>query len=151
MWAPEVRQATDNADFARRAQLMLFSALASMDGWNTGFVPWNSSVVDRSSEAMFVRYAQERAKLQPFLLSAYRRQSQTGVPVARSVIIDYDNATEFYTTADQYLLGDGLLVAPVVEVGALNRSVAFPPGNDWVDYWSPSTKYAGGTRQTVSA
>ena len=38
VWAPETRHATESADFARRAQLMLFSGLASMDGWNTGFV-----------------------------------------------------------------------------------------------------------------
>ena len=91
VWAPEVRSATANADFTRRAQLMLFSALASMDGWNTGFVPWNSTAVDAESEAMFATYAQERAKLLPFLYSAYRRQGVEGIPVARAMIVDFDN------------------------------------------------------------
>ena len=78
-----------------------------MDGWDTGFVPWNSSAVDPDSEAMFSRYAQERAKLSPFLYSAYNRQGGTGVPVARALMVDYDSDTASYSIADQYLLGDG--------------------------------------------
>ena len=93
VWSPETRHATSNSDFARRAQLMLFSGLASMDGWNTGFVPWNSSVVSAESENMFSALTQERAKLQPFLFAAYRRQGVSGVPVCRAMMVDYDNDT----------------------------------------------------------
>ena len=49
VWAPETRHATESADFARRAQLMLFSGLASMDGWNTGFVRHRHALCPPSS------------------------------------------------------------------------------------------------------
>ena len=101
VWAPETRHATDNSDFARRAQLMLFSGLASMDGWNTGFVPWNSTAVSAESEKMFSELTQERAKLQPFLYAAYQRQGVSGVPVCRAMMVDYDNDTLSYTIDDQ--------------------------------------------------
>eukprot|EP01052_Picozoa_sp_SAG31_P020363 SAG31_NODE_1526_length_8004_cov_4.741176_9_plen_191_part_00 len=161
VWAPEVRSATANADFTRRAQLMLFSALASMDGWNTGFVPWDSKNVDAASEAMFSHYARERAKLQPFLYAAYQRQSVSGVPVVRAMTVDYDSDVAGYEIADQYLLGDGLMVAPVLDQSASHRSVHFPANaatedeveEEWVDYWSPGTSpiYKGGTQANVSA
>jgi alpha-D-xyloside xylohydrolase len=156
VWAPEVRSATANADFTRRAQLMLFSALASMDGWNTGFVPWNSSAVDAESEAMFANMAQERAKLSPFLYSAYQRQGVDGVPVARAMMVDFDNDTASYSIEDQYLLGDGLMVAPVGATESQNstqRTVHFPPGYQWIDYWNPTTgvTHQGGTNTVVAA
>ena len=78
-------------------------------------VPWNSTAVDAASERMFVELAQERAKLQPFLFSAYRRQSLSGVPVCRAMTVDYDNDTASFAIDDQFLLGDGLMVAPVTE------------------------------------
>ena len=77
VFAPEVRSATSAADFARRSQLMLFGGVASMDGWSSGFVPWNSSVVTPEVEAMFAALAQERARLATFLLSAYARQGRS--------------------------------------------------------------------------
>merc|ERR1740117_2169939 len=138
-----------------RAQLMLFSGLASMDGWDTGFVPWNSSKVEPDSEAMFSKYTRERAKLVTFLYSAYRRQGQTGIPVARALMVDYDNDTEAFTIEDQFLLGDELMVAPVSRqdyMNATSRQVHFPPGHDWVDYWEPSSKpYLGGSTVEVQA
>ena len=36
---------------------------------------------------------------------------------------------------DTYLLGEHLLVAPVVEAGARSRAVLLPPGS-WVDWWT---------------
>ena len=152
VWSPETRHATGNSDFARRAQLMLFSGLASMDGWNTGFVPWNSSVVSAESENMFSALTQERAKLQPFLYAAYQRQGVSGVPVCRAMMVDYDHDTLSYTIDDQYLLGDGLLVAPVVEENATSRSVHFPGDDEWVDYWANTTaSHKGGSTVTVAA
>ena len=43
-WAPELRDAASPSEFARRAQVMLFSGLCSEDAWNTGFMPFPPSV-----------------------------------------------------------------------------------------------------------
>jgi alpha-glucosidase (family GH31 glycosyl hydrolase) len=144
VFAPEVRKSDGDSDFARRAQLMLFSALASMDAWNTGFVPWGDDV-SAANAAMFVRLAAERESLQTFLYSAYYRQSTTGVPVARALVVDHeaDNAT--WTLAEQFLLGDGLLVAPAA-VNSTSIDVYFPAGGNWTDYWrADPTVHVGGT------
>lgn len=49
--------------------------------------------------------------------------------------------------SDEYLFGDSLLVAPVVERGAVSRSVIFPPGR-WIDWWSGKV-YEGGKAEAV--
>ena len=71
--------------------------------------------MDAASERMFAELAQERAKLQPFIYSAYYRQGLSGVPVCRAMTVDYDNDTASFAIDDQFLLGDGLMVAPVTE------------------------------------
>ena len=149
--APEVRGAHDNSDFARRAQLMLFSGLASMDGWNTGFEPWQPDI-SAANAKMFAALARERSKLATFLFTAYNRQSTTGVPVVRSLVVDYDVDTAAFAMVDQFLLGDGLMVAPT-PVNATSRNVTFPLGSgSWADYWGKSpVSYAGGKTYTLAA
>jgi hypothetical protein len=130
---------------------MLFSALASMDGWNSGFTPFVPDV-SPASAAMFVALSAERAALKTFLFSAYHRQTVDGLPVARHVVVDYDDdATALSVVDDQYLLGDGLMVAPVVAANATQRAVVFPRGDTWQSYWNRSVVYGGGTALNVSA
>jgi alpha-glucosidase (family GH31 glycosyl hydrolase) len=50
---------------------------------------------------------------------------------------------------DQYLLGDDLLVAPVLNPGQTERSVYLPTAS-WRDYWTGET-YQGPGRVTVPA
>lgn len=45
---------------------------------------------------------------------------------------------------DTYLLGDALLVAPVVDRGRRSREVTLPGGR-WVDWWSGAVVEGGGT------
>ena len=64
-----------------------------------------------------------------------------GRPIQRPVGLAYPELGKH--PDDEYLMGDNLLVAPVVDRGVTARPVLFPPG-DWVDYWD-GTVYSGGT------
>ena len=50
---------------------------------------------------------------------------------------------------DQFMLGDSLLVAPVVEEGATTRSLYLPPGT-WYHVWT-GDNYEGGVTLTIDA
>jgi alpha-D-xyloside xylohydrolase len=50
---------------------------------------------------------------------------------------------------DTYLMGDHLLVAPVVREGVTERPVTLPPG-DWIDWWTGEV-IAGGREVTAAA
>jgi alpha-glucosidase (family GH31 glycosyl hydrolase) len=45
---------------------------------------------------------------------------------------------------DQHLLGDQLF-ASVITTDVTTKSVKFPTGSNWIDYWNEDTVYAGGT------
>lgn len=74
-----------------------------------------------------------------------------GLPLARPLNFRGDNPGEKYADIpDEYLWGDEVLVAPVMERGATSRRVVFPAG-EWIDFFKPSQRYAGGEEATVDA
>jgi alpha-D-xyloside xylohydrolase len=70
-----------------------------------------------------------REALRPYIGRAMRRYQAEGIPPMRAVAFDFpdDPAAD---APHQYLFGDALLVAPVVEAGAVGRRVVLPQG-EW--------------------
>jgi len=52
--------------------------------------------------------------------------------------------------ADQYMMGDGYMAAPILNLGQRSRPVYFPHGADWEHHYT-GTLYKGGTTETVDA
>jgi alpha-glucosidase len=57
---------------------------------------------------------------------------------------------ETWDISDQFMIGDSLLVAPVVTEGATSRSVYFPEGT-WYNVWEVEEPVAGRQRIEVDA
>ncbi|MFT3943000.1 MAG: glycoside hydrolase family 31 protein [Ancrocorticia sp.] len=92
--------------------------------------PWSfgPAVLDIAREALQLRY-----RLMPYIYSAFVEAAEFGTPVQRPLILEdqYDGVTA--DIDDQYLFGPNLLVAPVLEPGATQRSV-YLPGGAWYDW-----------------
>ena len=148
-WAPELRDAASPSEFARRAQVMLFSGLASEDAWNTGFMPFEPSV-NATSAAIFKTFFDARAELVPALYSAYNRQSAAGLPAVRHPVMDFDSDAALRDVLDEFMLAD-LLVAPG-PIGGASRSVYFPVGgSNWVSFFNPTGQvFTAGQAYNVS-
>jgi len=83
-----------------------------------------------------------RYQLLPEIYNAMHDASESGVPAMRPLMLDYPGDEGTYGIDDEFLFGSDLLVAPVVEEGAMSRGVYLPAG-DWYDYWT-GQHYAGG-------
>ena len=68
----------------------------------------------------------------------------------RPLWYEFPGDPEAWETEDEYTLGASLLVAPVTEAGAAERSVYLPAGTVWKDC-STGTVYKGGQRVIVPA
>jgi alpha-glucosidase len=68
----------------------------------------------------------------PYLYSAFIEASETGAPVQRPLIFDFQNDLGARQVDDQFLLGRDLLVAPIYRPGQTSRVVYLPPGS-WID------------------
>ncbi len=78
-----------------------------------------------------------RYRLLPMLYAAAFEASRSGTPLMRRCDLEWPEHPEA-TDSTQYLLGDDLLVAPIVEPargGIASRAVWIPPGQ-WQDLWS---------------
>jgi alpha-glucosidase (family GH31 glycosyl hydrolase) len=113
-------------------------------GWNTGEtgpietpnVPLDEKELHNAQvEPICRKYLELRYRMMPYLYSAVRECTQTGMPVIRALWLHYPEDTIAVARGDQFLWGRDLLVAPVVEQGATVRKVYLPSGV-WYDFWN---------------
>lgn len=110
---------------------------------------WES---DPDSTAHFARWADLHIRLFPYLYGLAAQGADSGLPMMRGLALEYPDWEPAWTITDQFLLGDRILVAPVVEAGATSRTLELPGGT-----WYPLlggdalTIGAGGDAVTVDA
>ena len=104
---------------------------------------------DDQTTDVFRRYAKLHVSLFPYIYTFAQEAARTGLPIIRHPMLEFPDDPASYSTYCEYLLGDRLLVAPVVKEGATTRSLYLPKGA-WVNYWSGET-VEGGKEVTVAA
>ncbi|HYP97162.1 MAG TPA: TIM-barrel domain-containing protein [Polyangiaceae bacterium] len=90
-----------------------------------------------------------RYRLLPYIYSAFVNASETGAPVQRPLVFDFQHDRQAWETEDAYLFGEALLVAPVTSPGCTARHVYLPAGS-WVDFYT-GQRHAGGQLITALA
>lgn len=87
-------------------------------------------------------YAELRYRLMPYTYTLAWEARDRGLPLMRALWLHYPNDPVAQATADEFMWGRDLLIAPVFTKGAKSRDVYLPAG-DWYDWWTQE-KYAGG-------
>jgi alpha-glucosidase len=100
-------------------------------------------------EDIIRKYLKLRYALLPYLYTALEEAHRTGVPPFRPLLLNYQDDPSTYNLDDQFMVGDDILVAPIVKPDVTRRLVYLPAGS-WYDYWT-NKKYAGGTMISVEA
>jgi alpha-glucosidase len=90
------------------------------------------------------KWLRRRYRLLPLLYRLFLEAHETGLPVIRPMWMHYER-----TALDQFLVGDALLVAPILDKGKRAREVVLPEGS-WVDY-ETGVVHKGGTTIRVEA
>jgi alpha-glucosidase len=98
---------------------------------------WGDVIEDLVRQAIGLRY-----RLLPYLYAAFVQAAESGAPVQRPLVFDYQYDPAVRDVDDQYLLGRDLLVAPVAGSGVTARQVYLPPGR-WYD-WHTGEAFDGG-------
>jgi alpha-glucosidase len=83
---------------------------------------------DAETLAHYARYADEHVRLYPYLHGLHARSVRDGTPMLQPVGFLHDAP---WDVTDAWMLGEGLLVAPVLEAGAESRVVDLPPDVAW--------------------
>ncbi len=83
-----------------------------------------------------------RYRLLPYLYTAFRVSSETGAPIQRPLVFDFQDDLRAAAVDDQFLLGDALVVSPILAAGQTSRSTYLPEGS-FVDWHSKETHRGG--------
>ena len=67
----------------------------------------------------------------------------------RPLVLNYENDPQVYNLNDEYMVGEDILAAPVVQEGQTKRAVYLPKGK-WIDFWN-GVEHAGKTTILVDA
>lgn len=102
-------------------------------------------------EEISKNYIKMRYEWLPYNYTLAYENSAFGLPLARPLNFRGENpGKKFAEIADEYLWGDEVLVAPVMQKGARSREVVFPAG-EWIDFFNPQKRYPGGSTAKVDA
>ena len=69
----------------------------------------------------FGRLTRIYKELKPYIKKAVSQNTQEGTPVMRPLFLQYESDKEAFDQDYQYMFGDDLLVAPVLEPGMLSQ------------------------------
>ena len=136
--------------FVRWVQACCLNPRMVMNSWKadgTTNVPWlHPEVTHHVAAAIRLRYT-----LMPYLWSLFERAHTHHEPIIRPTFYDFPDDEQCFADCDDFMLGDALLVAPVVEQGATTRRVYLPQGPQaWFDFAS-GERFAAGQVHEVDA
>jgi alpha-D-xyloside xylohydrolase len=155
LWTPEVRHATSAEDLIRRLQTAMLSPQALINAWYIKNPPWKQWDTPLNNADTFVSNWQEveaicrdtlklRMQFLPYLYAAFYRYAVEGLPPFRALVMDYPADKNTHKLDDEYLMGDRVLVAPVL--AAQKTRPIYLPAGQWHDFWTNAV-YAG--EQTI--
>lgn len=145
----------DTGGFVGNATEELFARWISMGAF-TPFFRGHSNVNTRDSEPWAYgehteeisrNYINLRYRLMPYLYAMFYEASESGIPINRSLAMDYTHDEKVYDQAyeNEFLFGDSILVAPVSSQKVIEK--IYLPEGKWYDLFTDS--YYEGGKETI--
>ena len=116
----------------------LLSTHSRLHGSSSYRVPWN---YDEESVDVVRRFAKLKASLMPYLYRNAIETSKTGVPMMRSMVLEFTGDKTVPYLDKEYMLGDSLMVAPIFNEKGI-ASYYLPEGR-WTSVLTGEEKEGG--------
>ena len=107
------------------------------------WAPWR--VLDEYHARLCLEAARLHKNFAPYIIEQVKSSAVTGEPIVRHLDYEYPHMG-YEGVLDQFMLGDRILVAPVITKGQTERKVILPEGK-WK--YLGKTEYEGGSTVTV--
>ena len=91
-----------------------------------------------------------RYRLLPYIYSLAWKVTSDDYTIQRPLVMDFRSDPATLEIGDQFMFGPALLVSPVLNQGATQRSLYLPAGARWYDFWT-GRHDEGGATVTVDA
>lgn len=112
---------------------------------NRDRTPWNIQERTGNTNVIptFRALANLRMNLLPVILHLAKRSAESGLPMMRALPLHYPEDKRATDFPFQYLFGEDLLVAPVVE-GSVEKWTVYLPEGSWFDLWNGAAQEGPG-------
>lgn len=142
--------------YIRAAQMSAFCPIMqyhaeSKAEFNQDRTPWNIAerTGDERALSYYRYYSNVRMNLIPYIYEEALKCCRKGTPLMKPLFLEYEDDESCFEIGDEYLFGDKILAAPVMEEGKEERNIYLPRGN-WIDFWN-FKKYTGENRINYKA
>jgi len=120
---------TASADVYKRwAAFGLLSSHSRLHGSSTYRVPW---IYDEESVIVLAKFTRLKCSLMPYLFHAAFQAHENGIPMLRAMVLEFPNDPGCFHLDQQYMLGDSLLVAPVMNYEGI--ATFYVPEGSWTN------------------
>lgn len=102
------------------------------------------------AHTIFKNYIGLRENIKSYIKQLMREAHEKGTPPMRPLFYDFPEDADAWDNDDQFMFGQSLLIAPILEYKARKRSVYLPKGTQWKDYWTHKV-YEGGQSIVMNA
>ncbi len=128
-----------------------FAAFTPVFRTHEGLKP-ESNVQIYSNDSMmkfFSRFGKIHFALKDYFKELNKEATEKGIPIVRALLLEFPDDSLTYSIKDEFLLGEDLLVAPVIAKEANSREVYFPTG-EWINVWTNET-IKGNRKQLINS
>ena len=133
-WAHDIGgfENTSTADVYKRwVQFGLFSSHSRLHGSSSYRVPW---VYDDEAVDVVREFTRLKAKLMPYIYKNAVETSVSGIPMMRSMVMEFEKDRTCPYLDKQYMFGDSILVAPIFNEEGLGSF--YLPSGKWTDFFT---------------
>ncbi len=133
-WAHDIGgfENTSTADVYKRwVQFGLFSSHSRLHGSSSYRVPW---VYDDEAVDVVREFTRLKARLMPYIYKNAVETSVSGIPMMRSMVMEFEKDRTCPYLDKQYMFGDSILVAPIFNEEGLGSF--YLPSGKWTDFFT---------------
>lgn len=136
-------ESTSTPDVYKRwAAFGLLSSHSRLHGSTSYRVPW---VYDDEAVDVVRYFTKLKLELLPYLYSSAVNTSRTGIPMMRSMALEFEKDRNCSYLDKQYMMGDDLLVAPIFNEEGMG--IYYLPEGTWVNYFTGEETKGGSWRE----
>lgn len=130
---------TSTADVYKRwCAFGLLSSHSRLHGSRSYRVPW---LYDEEAVDVLRFFTRLKMRLMPYLYRATIQTHETGLPVMRAMVLEYEKDRMCRYLDKQYMLGDSLLVAPVMNPDSMGEY--YLPEGTWTNFFTQEQREGG--------